>query len=334
MGREQIIVQSKDAGKRLDRFLAEHLTDCSRAQVQRLITEGAVLYNGIHPVKRQSVAAGDSIEIDTRIAQVSGGKGAVPLPQEIPIEILYEDDFLIAVYKPSGLVVHPGNGVPDGTLVNALLYREQSLSDGFSAERPGIVHRLDKETSGVVLAAKKNRIHTRLAAAFAGRKVSKWYMGLCIGKPGTVDGTIDLPLDRSRREPVKRAVSTAGKEARTSYELVVYRSGISLMNFFPHTGRTHQIRVHSSSKGFPILADTLYGGGKDRITRIEPCERPFAYGIYKCFTRHALHAYQITFDHPETSEQMCIRAPLPADFRNALRMFDDPELLQRFSGIV
>ena len=151
-------------------------------------------------------------------------------------------------------------------------------------------------------------------------------------KPKTITGTIDLPLDRSRREPVKRAVCATGKEATTGFELMVYRSGVSLVKFYPRTGRTHQIRVHSSSCGFPILADPLYGGGKERIVRIEPGERPFAYGIYKCFSRHALHAWQITFDHPETGEPMCIRAPLPADFRIALRMFGDHELLSHFGN--
>ena len=166
MRREEIIVEQKDAGKRLDRFLTDRLTDLSRAQVQRLIAEGAVLYNGSSCAKRQCVAAGDIVDVDMTMLPLQR-EGTVPQPQDIPIDILYEDDYLIAVNKPAGLVVHPGNGVPDGTLVNALLYRGNSLSDGFSSERPGIVHRLDKETSGVVLAAKKNRIHTRLAAAFA-----------------------------------------------------------------------------------------------------------------------------------------------------------------------
>jgi 23S rRNA pseudouridine1911/1915/1917 synthase len=326
---EPIIAEPQDTGKRLDRFLADRIAELSRSQVQRLIGEGAVLFNRAPCNKKQVVAAGDIVEVDSTLMPLQPAEHR-PKPQDIPIEILYEDEFLIAVNKPAGLVVHPGNGIPDGTLVNALLYRGQSLSEGSSPERPGIVHRLDKETSGVVLAAKKNRIHTRLAAAFAGRNVSKCYLGLCIGRPGALKGSIDLPLDRSRREPIKRAVSPRGKEAFTGYELEVHRSGISLMSFYPRTGRTHQIRVHCSSSGFPILADLLYGGGKERITRIEPGERPFAYGVYKCFTRHALHARQISFDHPETGEKMCIRAPLPDDFRDGLRMFNDPELISRF----
>lgn len=331
MRREQVTVEHHDAGKRLDQFLAGRSGELSRAQAQRLITEGAVLLNGIKTAKKQCVITGDTVEIDySMLPQLCGS--SAPLPQNIPIDILYEDEFLIAVNKPAGLVVHPGNGVPDGTLVNALLYRGHSLSEGFTPERPGIVHRLDKETSGVVLAAKTNRTHTRLAAAFARRTVSKWYLGLCIGKPATVNGSIEQPLDRSRREPLKRTVSADGKAARTDFELIVHRSGISFISFYPHTGRTHQIRVHSSAGGFPILADQLYGGGKERIVRIEPGERPFAYGLYKCFTRQALHARQITFDHPENGERLTVQAPLPDDFRNALRMFNDPELLSYFSN--
>jgi 23S rRNA pseudouridine1911/1915/1917 synthase len=329
--REPIAVEQKDAGMRLDQFLASHSNEFSRSQLQRLIADGAVLLNGSRTVKKQYVWPGDIVVIEDSVLPAPVG-GAVPEPQNIPLEILFEDEFLVAVNKPAGLVVHPGNGVPDGTLVNALLYRGHSLSEGFTPERPGIVHRLDKETSGVVLAAKCNRIHTRLAAAFARRTVAKEYLGLCIGRPAAVRGSIDLPLDRSRKEPIKRAISTGGKQARTDFELIVHRSGVSLMRFFPHTGRTHQIRVHCSSGGFPILADVLYGGGKERILRVEPGERPFAYGVYKCFIRHALHARQIAFDHPESGKRMTIQAPLPDDFRNAIRMFNDPELLPRFGN--
>lgn len=331
MRREQITVEPDGAGKRLDRFLVERLKDISRSQLQRLITDGAVLLNGETTVKRQMVAVGDCIDVEYSLVALSR-EGTLPQPQNIPLEILYEDAFLLAVNKPAGLVVHPGNGNRDGTLVNALLHRGQSLATGFSPERPGIVHRLDKDTSGVVLVAKMNRIHTRLAAAFASRTVSKQYLGFCIGRPWAIRGTIDLPLERSRREPVKRTVAAGGKDACTRYELEIYRSGISLLCFHPRTGRTHQIRVHCSSSGFPILADSLYGGGKDRIIRIEPGERPFAYSVYKCFSRHALHARRIIFDHPETGESLNISAPLPDDFKNALRMFNDPEMMLQFGN--
>ncbi|MBN1575142.1 MAG: RluA family pseudouridine synthase [Chitinispirillaceae bacterium] len=324
MATPQITVSREEAGMRLDLFLSRRLDGVSRSQLQRLIGEGAVLLNGQTAVKKQRITEGDVVAIHHVGVQSPLVR---PAAQDIPLEILYEDEFLLAVNKPAGLVVHPGNGVHDGTLVNALLFYGRGLSDGFSKERPGIVHRLDKETSGVLLVAKNNRVHTRLAADFAERTVSKQYLGVCIGRPLPERGTIELPLDRSRREPIKRAVSAQGKPAATMYETVVHRCGISILRFFPRTGRTHQIRVHCSSAGFPVLGDKLYGGGKERILRIDPVERPFAYKIYKCFDRQALHAYRITFNHPQTGVQTAITAPVPDDFRNALLQLGDPKVL-------
>ncbi|MBN1306612.1 MAG: RluA family pseudouridine synthase [Chitinispirillaceae bacterium] len=323
MDAARITVRREEAGVRLDLFLSRRLDGVSRSHLQRLIGEGNVLLNGKRAVKRQNVAEGDIVDVHPVSVQQQTIR---PAAQDIPLEILYEDEFLIAVNKPAGLVVHPGHGTPDGTLVNALLFRGSQLSEGGSRDRPGIVHRLDKETSGVVLIAKNNGVHTRLADAFAKRSVAKQYLGICIGRPTTESGSIELPLDRSRREPVKRAVSARGKKAITVYELFSHRCGVSVMHFFPRTGRTHQIRVHCSAAGFPILADPLYGGGRERILRIDPVDRPFAYGVYKCFGRQALHALKITFKHPETDVSMTIRAPLPDDFRTALLAFGDSRL--------
>jgi 23S rRNA pseudouridine1911/1915/1917 synthase len=323
---ETLRVSEQEAGLRLDVFLSRRLPGISRSQLQKLIAAGNILINGAPAIKKRTMAGNDSVivshpEVDTSYSS--------PKAQNIPIDILYEDDFLMAVNKPAGLVVHPGHGVPDGTLVNALLYRGASLSSGGSSpHRPGIVHRLDKETSGVVLIAKTNPVHFRLAAEFANRAVAKQYLGICIGRPVEDKGSIDLALDRSRREPVKRAVSAHGKAATTHYETIIHRSGISVLRFFPRTGRTHQIRVHCSSAGFPIVADPLYGGDKERLLRINPAERPFAYKVYKCFQRHALHAQCISFTHPETGREVTIKAPIPDDFRNALHLFDDPEILR------
>lgn len=317
---EKIVVDRKDAGARIDKYLAGVLADVSRARIQQYIENGAVSLNGKVAVKKQLVEEDDIIE-HLPFAECEHPAGREPLPQDIPLEMLYEDEWLCAVDKPAGLVVHPGHGVPDGTLVNALLFHEKKLSEGFSKDRPGIVHRLDKDTSGVVLVAKKDSTHARLAAAFAGRLVKKQYLAFCIGKPVKDEGCIDLALERSRREPIKRTVSDGGKNAQTSFRLEQYRSGISLITFFPYTGRTHQIRVHASASGFPILADSLYGGSRDRLLRITPVERPFAFSIFKCFSRQALHAQTISFVHPETHDSLTITAPLPEDFRNALRLF-------------
>jgi 23S rRNA pseudouridine1911/1915/1917 synthase len=323
---EQITVGIKEAGLRLDVFLSRRCEGISRSQIQRSIGEGSVLLNGRTATKKQNISAGDCIEINLAAVQPLMRQYS-PVPQDIPLDVLFEDESLLAINKPAGLVVHPGNGARDGTLVNALLYWGSALSDGSSQERPGIVHRLDKETSGVLLVAKSNRVHIKLAADFAQRTVSKQYVGICIGRPSSPTGIIELPLDRSRREPMKRAVVAQGKPAVTTYETMAHRCGISVVRFFPRTGRTHQIRVHCSSAGFPILADSLYGGGKERILRIDPAERPFAYKIYKCFGRQALHAVKISFKHPETAQLMTIRAPFPDDFHNALLQFGDPHLM-------
>lgn len=322
---EQITVSCSDAGKRLDVVLSNCLPDISRSRIQWLIAEGKVKLNDASVAKRHTVAPGDTITINT--SSLIAKTTVSPVPQNIPLEVLHEDEHLLAVNKPAGLVVHPGNGNRDSTLVNALLYRDGTLSDGFSRERPGIVHRLDKETSGVLLVAKTNSVHHRLASAFMNRTIKKQYLAVCMGMPGEHNGSIELPLDRSRREPVKRAVSMRGKQAKTDYSLIRHRCGISILRFSPHTGRTHQIRVHASAFGFPVCADTLYGGGKERILRIDPVDRPFAYSIYKCFTRHALHASSITLTHPVENTIISIHAPLPEDFMKAIRLFDDGDLL-------
>ena len=322
---EKIVVVQKYAGMRIDQLLSHLHKDISRSQIQRYIENGSITCNGHTIAKNYRVAVPD--EIVTSIPLDFFQRRPTPTAQNIPLEVLFEDEFLLAVNKPAGCVVHPGNGNPDGTLVNALLHYTHNLSDGSSSERPGIVHRLDKETSGVVLVAKNNVVHRRLSAAFADRRIRKTYIGVCMGNPAETEGVISKPLDRSRRDPVKRAVSSRGKDAVTLYGVAARRCGIAVVRFFPKTGRTHQIRVHSSHAGFPIIGDILYGGGKERILRIDPAERPFAYQVFKCFTRHALHAQSISFTHPGSNQDMCISAPFPDDFRNALRQFGDLQLI-------
>jgi 23S rRNA pseudouridine1911/1915/1917 synthase len=237
----------------------------------------------------------------------------------MPLSVLYEDDFYLAVDKAAGIVVHPGSGNRSGTLVNALLYHlGKNLSSGSHPERPGIVHRLDKETSGVILVAKTNAAHAALASAFAGREVKKEYLGFCMGVPQEAAGAIDLPLARSRKDPLKRSPDPLGKSSRTEFRLLAAHSGISLVQFMPRTGRTHQIRVHCSSRGFPILGDTLYGGGPGRLPQLPPEYRPFAARMLGCFKRQALHSWRITFSHPFSKEPITVVAPLPEDFQRGL----------------
>jgi 23S rRNA pseudouridine1911/1915/1917 synthase len=214
--------------------------------------------------------------------------------------------------------------------VNGLVHRIQSLSEGSASDRPGIVHRLDKETSGVLVVAKNNLAHTAMAYLFENRKIEKTYVGFCIGAPSELHGSINFPLARSHQDPLKRATSPHGKVARTEYKIIQTKSGISAVSFKPYTGRTHQIRVHASAKGFPIVADKLYGGGKEHLLRIDPLDRPFAYSILKCFERHALHAFSISFEHPFTHTRLAVTAPLPGDFEAAMFRFGSMRL---FEGI-
>jgi 23S rRNA pseudouridine1911/1915/1917 synthase len=317
---KEIVVPPESVGKRLDIFLTEYLPDFSRSKIQYFIEEAGVLLNS-RPVKKNArCVAGDVIEInETSVKSMAHA----PLDaQNIPLEILYEDEDLLAINKPAGMVVHPGNGNHAGTLVNALLYYADKLSQGFENDRPGIVHRLDKETSGVVLVAKTDTMHNALARLFAERHIEKYYIGLCFGAMPQNHGSIDLPLGRNHREPIKRSVQSDGKNALTEYWMLQHDHGVSIVRFRPHTGRTHQIRVHCSSRGFPIVGDALYGGGREQIERISVLERSFAHKVLKCFNRHALHARNVTFIHPVLNKKMTIIAPFPLDFLDAFRLLN------------
>jgi 23S rRNA pseudouridine1911/1915/1917 synthase len=316
---QRIVAGSDVFGERLDVFLTRTLTSLSRAKIQHLIEQERVLLNGMPAAKKTQVNAGDEIAFEMPAASFGAGTG--PAPQDIPLDILYEDDALVAVNKPAGMVVHPGNGVGDGTLVNALLHHVKSLSAGWEPDRPGIVHRLDKDTSGVVLAAKTDQVHAALGRMFEAREIHKQYIGICIGRRPDGQGSICEPLGRSRRDPVKRSVRLDGKDALTRYELAAHCSGVSVLRFMPHTGRTHQIRVHASAAGFPVLADSLYGG-TNAAAQVAPLCRPFVASIYKCFTRHALHARSISFVHPVARTEFTVVAPFPQDFVNAFALFE------------
>ncbi|MBN2189145.1 MAG: RluA family pseudouridine synthase [Chitinispirillaceae bacterium] len=315
---DEFPVPQESNGLRLDVFLSRNVSGISRARIQKLIAAGAVSVNGKAVRKRHKVETGDTVRLDSTELP---GTGPGIVPQDIPLSILYEDEWYIAIDKPAGIVVHPGCGNRSGTLVNALLFhRGNELSAGSAADRPGIVHRLDKDTSGVIVAAKTNAAHAALAAAFAARGVRKKYIAFCIGRPQAGEGVIDMPLGRSRNDPVKRAPAASGKSSATGFRVLDFRKGISLVEFTPRTGRTHQIRVHCAASGFPVLADALYGGGKGRLRQVAPSDRIFAASLLQCFARQALHAASITFIHPFLNREVTVQAPMPADFRNALAM--------------
>jgi len=218
------------------------------------------------------------------------------------------------------MVVHPGSGNRDGTVVNALLHHMPLISDGFAPDRPGIVHRLDKETSGVLLSAKTNDAHARLAGLFSSRTIGKYYLGVCLGDRPADQATIDAPIGRSRRDPIKHVVRTDGRSALTEYRLLSHTSGLSFMAFRLHTGRTHQIRIHCAHTNFPVVGDAVYGKKDDLMQQVQPLDRPFVYKVIKCFSRQALHAWRIVFVHPFTLKEIALTAPLPEDFMNAARL--------------
>jgi 23S rRNA pseudouridine1911/1915/1917 synthase len=308
------------SGQRLDKALAAALPDLSRARLQALIAEGALTHGG-RPISSGSAKAQGGVYQ----LRVPAPVEADPQPQAIPLEVLYEDAHLIVLNKPAGMAVHPGPGVPDGTLVNALLHHcAGSLSGIGGIARPGIVHRLDKDTSGVMVAAKTDAAHAGLSALFARHDIDRRYLALTRGTPGTSHGMIQTLLGRSPHDRKKMAVlKSGGREAITRYRVerafgppdkpLAARVACEL-----ETGRTHQIRVHLASKGAPCLGDPVYGSGSPAAPVKAAIE---AAGLH----RQALHAAVLGFVHPVTGERLRFETPLPADMAaletglNALR---------------
>ena len=278
-------------GERLDKHLAQELVDFSRAALQRLIAEGLVLVNGAPSKASYRIAAGDTIAVTLP-------KPAAPQLEAEPLalDILYEDADVLVVNKPAGLVVHPGAGRRHGTLVNALLnyLPDLALQEG---ERPGIVHRLDRDTSGLLLVAKREQARQQLQGQFKRRQVKKVYLALVEGHLEPAQGLIDAPIGRDPARRERRAVVLEGRPARTAYHVRGHVDACTLLEAYPETGRTHQIRVHLAAIGHPVVGDWVYGGGKPRL------------GL----RRHFLHAWRLTFALPGTGEQVTYTAPLPAD---------------------
>jgi 23S rRNA pseudouridine1911/1915/1917 synthase len=285
-----------DTGKRLDHFLHEHLPAYSRARMQDWIKRGRVRVNGTGRRASYLLRGGDSVEIEPM--------PPVPLratAEEIPLRILYEDADLVAIDKPAGMVVHAGAGVHEGTLVNALLHHFASLSKLGGELRPGIVHRLDRFTSGVLLVAKTDAAHQALAAQFASREVEKVYLALVHGAVRQDEGHVEKPI---ARDPVRRVRMTArlehGRAASTRYRVLRSWPGFTLLEVRIGTGRTHQIRVHLASIGHPVAGDRLYGAPA-QIEGMPPLGRYF------------LHAHRIRFRLPESGRQISLESPLPAE---------------------
>jgi 23S rRNA pseudouridine1911/1915/1917 synthase len=296
------------SGTRLDRCIADLHGEWSRSHVRRLIDDGRVLVNGAPGKPATPVAAGDRIEVDEPPARKLDLAA-----EDIPLAILHEDEELLVLDKPPGLVIHPAAGRHSGTLVNALLQHCDDLSGIGGVERPGIVHRLDKDTSGLMVVAKSERAHLALAIAFRRREVEKCYLAACYGVPAEPSGVIEGAVGRHPTERKQMAVVASGRQARTLYRVAERLAGTSLVECRPVTGRTHQIRVHMAHLGHAVVGDPIYSGRQWRNLR-DPRHR----AACRDFPRQALHAWRLAFLHPVSGERLAFEAPLPPDIQELL----------------
>jgi 23S rRNA pseudouridine1911/1915/1917 synthase len=316
-------VEKSDAGERLDRYLAAKLPELSRTRIQELIEAGLVLVDGMPSKGAHRLRAGEKITVDAQARPPMRAEA-----EDIPLDILYEDDDVIVVNKAAGMTVHAGAGNPRGTLVNALLGRGQALSQAGDALRPGIVHRLDKETSGVILVAKNDFAHANIAETFRQRLVKKTYLALVEGSLKEKQGRIEFAIGRDLHRRTRMAAFKqnlpetlqlrGAREARTDWQTLTEVNGTTLVEVQLHTGRTHQIRVHFSAIGHPVVGDTLYGAAPQICVDTENMR-----GASKnretvpmpALGRNFLHAARLGFTQPRTGAWLEVRAPLPRELR-------------------
>jgi 23S rRNA pseudouridine1911/1915/1917 synthase len=304
---------------RLDQFLTQQLSEVSRSLIRKAIDAGTVTVNGEASKASYKVRTGDVIHV-----QLPPPTHDLPVPEDIPLKILYEDEFLAVINKPANMVVHPAKGNWSGTLVNALQFHFASLSSINGDYRPGIVHRLDRDTSGAILVAKEEQTHRELAAMFEHRRIFKEYLAITAGVLDRDSDYIEAAIIRHPLDRVKMAVTDDdddedAKDACSFYEVIERFRGYTLCRIQPRTGRTHQIRVHLASVGCPVLADKVYSGRDSvKLSDLAPSgELPIGEDEI-LLDRQALHAYRIRFRHPRRSDWIEISAPLPADFERTL----------------
>jgi 23S rRNA pseudouridine1911/1915/1917 synthase len=291
-------------GRRLDQVLAALLPGESRSSIVRLIEEGNVSIDQERsPKKSLAVAAGARLEVS-----IPDPVTLALTPRDLPLSVLYEDDAIVVIDKPAGLVVHPGAGHEDSTLVHALLHHIKDLSGVGGELRPGIVHRLDQDTTGVLVVAKSDTAHRALTSQWNTDAVEKEYVAVVYGTPKMPSGTIEKPIDRDPRDRKKMAVIKGGRTAITNYRVVESLRHASVVHCWLRTGRTHQIRVHLKSLGHPIVGDPLYSGPQWRGVPDKRMQRTFSE-----FSRQALHARRLRIPHPLSGESMIFEAPMPAD---------------------
>ena len=303
---EKVVVEENTQKKRIDSYIVDKNINLSRTAIKRLLDEGKILVNGKKQKPSYKPEVGDIITIEIPEPEEVELK-----PQDIPIDVIYEDKDIIVVNKPKGMVVHPANGNPDGTLVNAILAKCKDSLSGIGGEiRPGIVHRLDKDTSGLLIIAKNDQAHINMSKQIQDRKVIKKYIALVKGVIGENTATIDMPIARSTKDRKKMAVDPKGKEAITHYKVLQRYDKYTLLEIKIDTGRTHQIRVHMSYIGHPVVGDMQYSNGKNE------------FGI----EGQMLHSKYLEFDHPITGKRLKLEAPPPEYFEQVLKELEGRQI--------
>jgi len=298
----KLIVTEQYVGERLDTYVSSLNSDMSRSNCQRLIKEGNVLVNNNSSKEAYKVKLGDEILI-----KIEPPKEAKIEAQEIPLNIIYEDNDIIVINKEKGMVVHPGNGNMDGTLVNAVLSHAKDSLSGIGGEiRPGIVHRLDKDTSGLIIVAKNDSAHINVSEQIKNHEVTKIYTALVRGNIEEDEATIDMPIARDERDRTKMATNIDGKEAVTHFKVIKRYYDYTLLRVKIDTGRTHQIRVHMAKIHHPVIGDEVYSNGKNEFN----------------VKGQLLHSTILEFKHPRTGEKLHFEAPLPDEFKNVLEILD------------
>ena len=303
---KEYIVSQEEKGKRLDAYIPSVDLDITRTSAQRLIEDGNILVNGKNAKVSYKIQENDKISVE-----IPKPKQIELKAQDIPIEIVYEDSDIIVVNKPKGMVVHPANGNPDGTLVNAIMAICKDSLSGIGGEiRPGIVHRIDKDTSGLLIVAKNDNAHVKMSEQIKNHEVKKTYIALVRGIFKENEATIDMPIGRSTSDRKKMAVNKNGKNAITHIKVLKRFDKYTLLQVNIETGRTHQIRVHLSHIGYPIVGDYTYSNGKNEFDVIGQC----------------LHAQKLEFKHPITQKDMCLEAELPQYFKDILDKLKNREI--------
>ena len=303
---KEYIVSQEEKGKRLDAYIPSVDLDITRTSAQRLIEDGNILVNGKNAKVSYKIQENDKISVE-----IPKPKQIELKAQDIPIEIVYEDSDIIVVNKPKGMVVHPANGNPDGTLVNAIMAICKDSLSGIGGEiRPGIVHRIDKDTSGLLIVAKNDNAHVKMSEQIKNHEVKKTYIALVRGIFKENESTIDMPIGRSTSDRKKMAVNKNGKNAITHIKVLKRFDKYTLLQVNIETGRTHQIRVHLSHIGYPIVGDYTYSNGKNEFDVVGQC----------------LHAQKLEFKHPITQKDMCLEAELPQYFKDILDKLKNREI--------